>query len=406
MSEGSWVDPDDWNQMVEICRLYYIEEKTQTAIAKKRKISLSKVSRLLKQARELGVVRFHIEEESSLPWQRLDDLEGELLAHFQLERAIVIDFPYKNDGLGLQDDRLHQALGSACADFLRGWLRSGDHIGVGGGRGPYYTAKYLRDTAEHPLQRRLTDIKVTSLTGSMSTTPWTSAIPVVDADENAVALASAFQEASHRRLNAPVAPPGDNLDAYWGESGSAQVLSLANWKRDKDEFVPNVGLVGVGALAGEHRFCKKTKRPLYALDALNPELNTLLELIQPFVDRGYYPVGDVCNRLFFVESQTKVPEMDEDVEKAIKDCVSNLNKRILSVNKEQLRMIRARGRLIAVAGGQFKFDAISSLLTRRDGLPLAVNTLGKEISVNILCTDVTTAERLLRRALGQEDHFA
>ncbi len=69
-------------------------------------------------------------------------------------------------------------------------------------------------------------------------------------------------------------------------------------------------------------------------------------------------------------------------------------------------MIRARGRLIAVAGGQFKFDAISSLLTRRDGLPLAVNTLGKEISVNILCTDVTTAERLLRRALGQEDHFA
>jgi hypothetical protein len=171
------------------------------------------------------------------------------------------------------------------------------------------------------------------------------------------------------------------------------------WKSDPHNYVPSVALVGVGALAGEHRFCKQFDHSLDALAALQPELNRLLTLIKPAVDRGYCPVGDICNRLFFVEPNTPAQRLDQDEQDAIKEYVGRVNDKILSVNKEQLRMIREKGSLIAVAGGRFKLDAISSLIPLKDGSRLAINTLGEGISVDILCTDATTAEGLLRRVV-------
>jgi len=398
------VNPKDWQTMAEICERFYIQGEKQKDIAKKLNLSSGQVSRLLNRARELGVVKFCIEEVPGDSWKRLHRLEEELLKYFALERAIVVDFPYDREATGLEDDNLHMALASACATFLQTWLRSKDHIGVGGGRGTFYTADRLRATAADSRQRSLTGIRITSLTGNMTTTPWDSTTTIVDADQAAAVLASAFSGSTFKQLNAPVAPPQGQLERYW-ETGSARVLKLEIWRNDPYQYVPNVALVGVGALAGEHRFCRQVNHNLDALASLQPELAELLDLIKPSVDRGYYPVGDICNRLFFVRPKTTEPKLNENEEAAIKDYVERLNWKILSVNKDQLRMIRARGILIVIGGGRFKLDAISSLLTCKDGQSLTSNTLGAEISVDILCTDVTTAARLIWRVTGQEDRF-
>lgn len=74
-------------------------------------------------------------------------------------------------------------------------------------------------------------------------------------------------------------------------------------------------------------------------------------------------VGDICLRFFDSEG---------------KPVVTELNDRVISIELEQLRKIK---RVVAVAGGRRKVAAIRGAL------------LGK--LVNVLITDLTTAEQLL-----------
>jgi DNA-binding transcriptional regulator LsrR (DeoR family) len=394
------VTREEWTRLADVCHRYYVKGDIQRRIAKDLDVNASWVSRALRQARELGIVRFSIEmEPPAVVQERVPGMERELVNRFQLVRAIVVDMPTESGNQPYSDDRLHEALGYACANFLRTWLRPGDHIGVGGGRGAYFTAKYLAETAADPEQKSLVDMTITSLTGSMSTTPWESPAPVVDADQAAALAANAFPGATHRLLNAPVAPPLSDRDAYL-ESGSAQVLLEKLWERRPNTFVPNVGLVGIGTLAGEHRFCHQGDH-LDALAVLEPKLKELRKAIKPSEKRGYYPVGDICNTLFFVEPALDEQALDEDTKNQIKSLLKAINQMVISASFDQLGMIRKKGNLVAVAGGPVKFDAISSLVARKDATHRRTHHLDADVSVDVLCTDANTADRLLRRAASR-----
>lgn len=65
---------EKWNMLATVANLYYNSEMTQNEIAARMYTSRSKISRMLKEARELGIVEISIKE----PWERDLDLEKQI----------------------------------------------------------------------------------------------------------------------------------------------------------------------------------------------------------------------------------------------------------------------------------------------------------------------------------------
>jgi DNA-binding transcriptional regulator LsrR (DeoR family) len=107
---------------VRIAWLYYIEELTQQQIADRLHLPRVKVTRLLKEARDEGIVEFHIAK----PTAHLK-LERNLRQHFDLKDAWIIPTP-------LQRERLRPALGEAAAEYLKPRFQPGLVVGLGMGR--------------------------------------------------------------------------------------------------------------------------------------------------------------------------------------------------------------------------------------------------------------------------------
>ncbi|SEQ28813.1 deoxyribonucleoside regulator [Faunimonas pinastri] len=72
--------------MVQAAKLYYDLERTQSEIARELGLTRWQVSRLIREARELGIVRIEIAPRS----QRRPDLEVRLQRTFELREAIVV----------------------------------------------------------------------------------------------------------------------------------------------------------------------------------------------------------------------------------------------------------------------------------------------------------------------------
>jgi DNA-binding transcriptional regulator LsrR (DeoR family) len=113
---------NDESVLVRAAWLYYIEDLTQQEVADRLHLSRVKVTRLLKQARDTGIVEFHI----ARPTAHLE-LEGHLCRSFGLSDAFVV--PTEESGEGLR-----RSLGKAGATFLQDAIRPGLRIGLGMGR--------------------------------------------------------------------------------------------------------------------------------------------------------------------------------------------------------------------------------------------------------------------------------
>jgi len=113
-------DRDDL--LARVAWLYYVEGLTQQEIGDRLNMSRVKVTRLLQQARDEGVVEFRI----ARPTAHLA-LEQELRQVFDLRDAFVVPTP-------LQPARLRTALGEAAARYLQNLFRPGLVVGLGMGR--------------------------------------------------------------------------------------------------------------------------------------------------------------------------------------------------------------------------------------------------------------------------------
>ncbi len=115
------MDQDDL--LTRIAWLYYIEDLTQKEIARRLHMSRVKVTRLLKKARESGLVEIRIASvrTSHLP------LERSLRLGFNLRDALVISTP-------VRPEALRPALGEAAAGYLSRFLKPDMLVGLGMGR--------------------------------------------------------------------------------------------------------------------------------------------------------------------------------------------------------------------------------------------------------------------------------
>ncbi|REL24623.1 sugar-binding transcriptional regulator [Rhodohalobacter sp. SW132] len=118
------VDAPNSRLLSKVSTLYYEQEFTQQQIANRLELSRPKVSRLLKQAKDSGIVQITV----SHPEGDHVGMESKLEQLFSLNEAIVVD---SVGGNGESSDTLLKTLlGGAAANHLSRSLSDGDIIGV------------------------------------------------------------------------------------------------------------------------------------------------------------------------------------------------------------------------------------------------------------------------------------
>lgn len=115
------VSPDRFNILADAAEMYYLKGQSQSQIAKNLDVSRSMVSRMLTDARRLGLVKFHIER----PVNHDIELEKLLCQQFGLKKAIVVVQP--------SDQALLPSLGKAAARYIEEQLMPGQTIGISWG---------------------------------------------------------------------------------------------------------------------------------------------------------------------------------------------------------------------------------------------------------------------------------
>ena len=135
--------------LVAVATRFYLHGEPQIRIARSLGIDPSTVSRLLKRARDDGIVRIEI----GRPFRQESKLGRELAEAYQLHRAIVVAVDYS-----VPDD---SSLPAAAARFVDDYLKNGMRFGVSWGR-------TLADVVRHLTPGTVSGVRVAQLSGGLS----------------------------------------------------------------------------------------------------------------------------------------------------------------------------------------------------------------------------------------------
>lgn len=135
--------------LVDVATMYYLEDKTQSEIAKILYLSRPKVSRMLKKARDLRIVEITIRD-ADAPYRQLSRL---LQERFKVNKVIITK-SYDDE------ERTIRESGKAAAEELSRILKDDMVLGISWGRNIRAMAKYVR-------QSNYRDIKVVELFGDI-----------------------------------------------------------------------------------------------------------------------------------------------------------------------------------------------------------------------------------------------
>lgn len=290
----------DLRLMSKVSKLYYHRELTQQDISEKLHISRPKVSRLLQQARDEGIVQFIVHT----PLGMYTDLEEQLEVKYGLKEAIVVEVidPHSQDAVSRE-------VGSAAASYFHRTLSDGDVIGISWG-------STLNAMVNALQPQDSTGVQVVQMIGGVD-------LPEVEV--HATSLCRRVSQFINSRL-ALLHAPGivDNQEvkrALLSDSHMQHVFDLFNQI--------NVAYVGIGA-------------PIE--DALLMRHGTIMnqEDLKYLLSLG--AVGDIALRFFDQDGLPLQSELDD---------------RVIGITLEQLKRIN---HVVGVAGGEQKRAAIHGAL--------------------------------------------
>lgn len=287
---------DQLRLMAKIARMYHERGMRQSQIARELHVSQPRISRLLKRASEVGIVRTTV----TLPSGVYTDLEDALEERYGLSEAVVVD-------AGGADDAVVPALGAAAAVYLETTLTGGDRVGISS-----WSATLLAAVeAMRPAKTRVVEEVVQIVGGVGNPRVQVQATRLLDRFAEATGASPVFMPApamlgaAHARKSLVEDPTVVSVLSKW------QGLTMA--------------VLGVGSLEPS---------PL-----LRQSGNAIAEADQEAL-RAAGAVGDVCVRFY------------DAVGRPV-DC--EVHERIIAISPEQLHQIPRR---VAVAGGQRKYTAI------------------------------------------------
>lgn len=110
--------------LVQIAKLYYLEQRSQQEIADELGVSRSLVALYLKRAKEQGIVRFSIVD----PQDSCEDLSATLREVTGIQHVTVVPSAHNSSLL------TRRSLAGAVARYLEATLKDGDVVGIGWGR--------------------------------------------------------------------------------------------------------------------------------------------------------------------------------------------------------------------------------------------------------------------------------
>ncbi len=138
----------DLRQVLEVARMYHVAKLSQQEICDQLNLSRPKVSRLLRQADEQGIVQVTVVD----PFHDIGTLQKSLIEEFDLKDARVINT------VGHTSNQARVQLGKTGAEYLVKLLKPHDVLGVAWGTTTLEIAKQMP-------HYHLEDVKVVSLNG-------------------------------------------------------------------------------------------------------------------------------------------------------------------------------------------------------------------------------------------------
>ena len=289
--------PDGEVEMMRlVAELYYLREQSQSTIADLTGFSISKVSRLLSQAREAGVVRITVQPAP-------DQLAEQAAA---MAAALGISDAHVTPGRGDDPARATRLCAVAAAPWLAALVPEAGVLGLAGG----YTISALVDALPH---RRCAHLTIVPLVGG-----WDPETPHLDINELA-RRAAAQLECRYQLLHAP-----GRLDSIEVK----QALMADSAIRITTDYWDRLSLALIGISGG----------PL-----ADPGYTTVMERLERadrrrLASRGV--VGDMVGHLF--DASGRIVD-DPASERTIAAPVSAL---------------RRAARVIAIAAGRHKVEGI------------------------------------------------
>jgi DNA-binding transcriptional regulator LsrR (DeoR family) len=295
---------DELRLMAKVARMYYIQDLNQQAITDKLQLHQSTISRMLKKARTLNLVRFSI----ATPPGTFAELEDQIISRFDLKDAVVVDCPAEGEAM-VRD------LGAALAYFLESTLKPGKIVGISS----WSRSLFAMVDALHPGDY-CTNGKVVQILGGVGN---------VGSEFHAIHLA--------QRLAGSIGAKPVLLQspAIVGTAEAQRVLARDTAVQEASALFDklDVSLVGIGSMEPSRMlqvsgniFSREERAELQRLGA----------------------VGDICFRFFDADGQP---------------VKSPLMKRVIGIDLVKLRACR---RVVGVAGGAQKLQAILGAL--RGGL--------------------------------------
>ena len=288
-------------ELATVSYLHYRRGMSQTEIAKQLGKSKMTISRLLREARDRGIVQFRL----SVPCPSDPVVEAKLKAMFDsLDDVIAVEEKL------LGTDDMKRVLGEVAADYLPFFLKDGTHLGVGGGE----TVAHLVDAFDDATG--LTDITVVQLTGVTG--------QVARLGNETLTTQELSEKLGARGFFCPIPSPFDQRLLKEGEQFLAQFGTEARerWNRI------DVGITGIGS----------------NLSRISPSREGYLSAEQLDSLYAQGAVGDILLHFFGRDGQIVDPDFDATV---------------TAISWEQLKHAET---VIAVAGGQDKVEAIVGAL--------------------------------------------
>ncbi len=293
--------PPDVRLLSKVSSLYYKEKLTQQEIAKRLHLSRPKVSRLLQQAEELGIIEIQIH----LPPSVFPDLEVRLEQTFGLMEVIVVDAD------SAANEIVAASVGAAAAQYMQRTLEPGDVVGISWGTTLYHMVKAMQ-----PVE--VDNLHVVQLIGGLG---------APEADVHVAEVCRQLAHVLNSRLTLIPAP---------GIVGSEEMKRIVM----ADEYVQsafqqfqhvNVAYLGIGILSPDSVVMRDGK-------ILTPaDADTL---------RQAGAVGDIALRYF--------DSLGNPIQ-------SELDKRVIGIDLNTLQGIERR---VGVAGGTAKAQVVRAALRR------------------------------------------
>lgn len=289
--------------LIKVAKLYYEDNLTQDTIAHKLRMSRPRVSRLMQEAIDTGIVKITISQEPS----GFTDFENQLETKFDLLEAVVVDVTDPDS-----PEQVARDLGAAAAEYFSRLVQDGDNVGFTWGL-------TLAAMVENMKPEKKSNVTILQMVGGLGEP---------GSDSHATGLVSRAAMA----LNGTV--------CLMPSPGVVSTIEAANVLRS-DRYISktlqkvkdiDIAFVGIGA---------PTKGSLLMRDETIISWKEMDQLIKDGT------VGDICLHFFDVNGNP---------------VQTDLNNRVIGISLDDIKKIN---RVVGMAGGTDKFEAVLGAIRGR-----------------------------------------